>query len=180
MGVKLVGMEIIVFRVQGAKGATLKAENVNATAPILDNIALKSAVINAIGNRVMTLDFVIMDAIRDILEMSVTSHATHVRLDVIEPLENVLGTVLSECMDFPVTEIAINIVEMGAIRFRVFAMNASAGKWERFATSAAAMIVFMDVIKEQEVVQIHLKGKMMALEIRPQRRFLTRVPTINS
>lgn len=41
---------------------------------------------------------------------------------------------------------------MGVGRFRVFATNVSAEKWDIFATQPAGMIVFMDVIEQMEAV----------------------------
>lgn len=63
-------------------------------------------------------------------------------------------------MDFPVIGIATIIVEMGVRRFRVFAMNVSAEKWEIFATRPAGMIVVMGVIKQLETVQNDPSGMM--------------------
>lgn len=108
----------------------------------------------------MKLDFVCLDADQAIMETGATSPAMHVNLDAIELQENVLEIVRSECMDFPVIGIATIIVEMGVWRFRVFAVNVSAEKWEIFATRPAGMIVVMGVIKQLETVQNDPSGMM--------------------
>lgn len=106
----------------------------------------------------MKLDFVCLDADQAIMETGATSPAMHVNLDAKELQENVLEIVRSESMDFPVIGIATIIVEMGVRRFRVFAMNVSAEKWETFATRPAGMIVVMGVIEQLETVPNNPSG----------------------
>lgn len=109
----------------------------------------------------MILDFVSLDADQAILETGATSPAMHVQLDAIELPENVLETVRSESTDFSVIGTATIIVEMGVRRFRVFATNVSAEKWESFATRPAGMIVFMGVIEQLEAVLNDPNGMMI-------------------
>lgn len=123
----------------------------------------------------MILDFVCLDADQAIMETGATSPAMHVNLDAIELQESVLEIVRSECMDFPVIGIATIIVEMGARRFRVFAMNVSAEKWETFATRPAGMIVVMGVIEQLETVPNDPSG--MTTDRRIQKCGITHSPT---
>lgn len=126
----------------------------------------------------MILDFVSLDADLAILETGATSPAMHVQLDAIELPENVLETVRSESTDFSVIGTATIIVEMNVGRFRVFATNVSAEKWEIFATQPAGMIVFMDVIEQMEAVLNDPNGMM--IDRRIQKRGIIHVPTTNS